>query len=65
MKNPHLTVVHQRLADALRQRLRNLGKLILIEIALVVLLGHLLHSFLVLQCFIVVVDPYDPIKGMG
>ena len=65
MKNPLLTVVHQRLADALWQRLRNFGKLILIEIALVVLLGHLLHSFLVLQCFIVVVDPYDPIKGMG
>jgi hypothetical protein len=63
-KCPSGTVVLQSLKDALRQRLLDPGKLVLILVSFVFFLGILPRSLLILQCVIVVIDPHDAIESV-
>ena len=59
-----MVVGGQGLLNALRQRLLDFGKLILLAVSVVVL-GVFLHALFVLQRVVVVVDPHHAIERIG
>lgn len=59
-----VVVALQRPLDAFRERLLDIGKLILFTV-LFIIFGVLPHSFFVLEGIVVVVYPHDAVKGIG
>jgi hypothetical protein len=60
-----VAVFFQARSDTVRQSFLDFRKLILALVLLVVLLGVLLHPFLVLECIVVVVDAHEAIERIG
>ena len=65
VRSPIARVAFQRLPDALRQRLFDLGELVLTAVLFFVFCGIIAHPLFVHERIVVVVDPHHAIERMG